>query len=203
MNAIRLGKHVFLLITGILLASFFMGCAPATKIPIHMDSDLVDMNIEVITLLPIVDRRVDKSYDLNLEKKIGKKVEKMMGKKGYIIERPGAFSDTKDIPNDEIAEMEPRELAILGASDTEFIMVAFLDDASAKTALGYSFKCEVTAVLINKQNGNLIWKDKGIGSQGQGGLIGCLMSSAVKDEAIAACIKSMLLSFPINRQAKN
>jgi hypothetical protein len=92
--------------------------------------------------------------------------------------------------------MEPYELQALGVENTNYMMIVYLDDASSKTALGYSFKIESTALLLNKQTGAMVWKDKGIGSQGQGGLLGCLISSSVKSEAMGICVKSMLSSFP-------
>jgi hypothetical protein len=76
------------------------------------------------------------------------------------------------------------------------MMVVYLDDASSKTALGYSFKAENTALLLNKRSGAMLWKDKGIGSQGQGGLYGCLMSPMIKDDALSGSVTSMLASFP-------
>jgi hypothetical protein len=194
-----MGKLTIFLYTsliGLIVVCVLAGCAARPKIPIFADPDLLNMRFETITLLPVVDRRVDKSHDLNLESSIGGRVEKKLKGKGYTVIRPGAFSDTLQVTNEEVAEMEPYELKTLGAENMEYMLIVYLDDASSKTALGYTFKMESTALLLNKRTGAMLWKDKGIGSQGQGGLAGCLMSPMVKGEAMDICISNMLDSFP-------
>ncbi|MBN2602872.1 MAG: hypothetical protein JXA91_01915 [Candidatus Thermoplasmatota archaeon] len=187
-----------IILIGLFLFYIFLGCAARPKVPIFADPDLHNMKFESLTILPVVDRRVDKSYNLDFESTIGNRVEKKLVDKGYTVIRPGAFSDTIQVSNLEVAEMEPHELKALGEENTNYMFVVYLDDVSSKTALGYSFKIECTALLVNKQTGAMLWKDKGIGTRGQGGLIGCLQSPMVKTEAINICVGSMLSSFPDN-----
>jgi len=192
----RLKESLGALLGAFFIASLLTGCGKPPKIPIYSDLQLEEMKIETVTLMPVVDRRVDKSYNINLESSIGDKVAKKLQKKGYTVIRPGAFSDTLEFTNEDVAEMEARELGAIGTAETDYMLLVYLDDASSKTALGYSFKMEATGLLLKKQTAAMLWKDKGIGSQGQGGLAGCMMSSMVKGEAINACLTDMLSSFP-------
>lgn len=194
-------KHSALLCTsmiGLVVIYLLTSCAGQPKPPIFADPDLNNIQFEAVTLLPIVDRRADKSYNLDLESSIGKRVEKNIKKKGYSVIRQTTFSDTLQVTNEEIAEMEPYELQALGTENTEYMLIVYLDDALGKTGFGYTFKIEATALLINKQTGAMLWKDKGIGSQGQAGLAGCLMSGATKAGAMDECVKNILSSFPKN-----
>ncbi|HUU46830.1 MAG TPA: hypothetical protein VM118_13960 [Acidobacteriota bacterium] len=195
----RTRRYLAVSLIGLVSAAMLIQCAAGTKtakIPIFADPGLFTLNIRTVTLLPVIDQRIDKSHGINLEADIGNKVEKELIKKRLTVIRAGAFSDTLDISNDEVAEMEPRELAILGSSETQYMLVVYLNDASGKTALGYSFKIETTAILLNRQAANMLWKDKGVGSQGQGGLYGCLISGMVRGDAIRGCVAGMLASFP-------
>ncbi len=199
-------KHSALLcasLIGLVVIYLLTSCAGQPKPPIYADPDLNNIQFETVTLLPIVDRRVDKSYELDLESNIGKRVEKNIKKKGYSVIRQTTFSDTLQVTNEKIAEMEPYELKALGGEKTDYMLIVYLDDALGKTGFGYTFKIEATALLINKQTGSMLWKDKGIGSHGQAGLFGALMSAGTKAEAMDQCVKKMLSSFPkIQRKRK-
>lgn len=172
------------------------GCATTPKVPIFLDPNLDHMQIDTITLLPVVDRRMDRSVSTTPEDLLGSRVKKAVEKLGYEVNTPGVFSPTAEIPNEEIAEMDVTELATLGPEDAKVLLIVFLDDASSKTALGYSFKIEATAILLNKRTQSILWKDKGIGTSGQGGLVGCLMAPMIKSGSTDTCVRSVLASFP-------
>ncbi|MBU0985439.1 MAG: hypothetical protein KKA42_16315 [candidate division Zixibacteria bacterium] len=190
-------RNLIVTLALLIAVSLIPGCGGGPKIPIYIDPDLDNMAFETVTLLPIIDRRVDKSEDFPVESSIGDKVDSWLNKKGYEVIRPGAFSDTLVIDNEGVVELEAHELAELGGSDTEYMLVVYLDDASGKTALGYSFKIEMTGLLLSKKTGALLWKDKGIASGGQGGLLGCMMSGAVRGDTMKKGVDLMLKSFPI------
>lgn len=191
--------HAWLLLTVMVgLGLWLSGCASGIpRTPIYADPDLASLHFDTVTVLPVVDRRVDQSSGINLDKTIRGQAIRILEKQGYAVIDPPAFSESVDIPNAEVAEMEVRELTALGPADAKMMLVLYLDDASGVTALGYSFKTEMTALLIDKPRGALIWKDKGIASQGQGGLLGCLMSSSIKSDALKQCVSEMLASFPV------
>jgi hypothetical protein len=185
------------LVIGIAFIFLFAGCAAQQYVPIYADPDIENMNFDTITLLPVVDARTDKSHKFDIEGSIGDRVAKKLKSKGYTVIAAGTATDFSVIPDDEIAEMEPLELSSLGPEDATIMLVVFVNDASAKMALGYSFKMETTAILLNKPTKAMLWKDKGIGSAGQGGLAGCLMAGLTKDEAMSGAVDLMLKSFPL------
>lgn len=193
----RTGRVWFLIVTLVGVTLLMVGCAGRVpRTPIYADPDLANIFFDTVTVLPVVDRRVDKSTDVNLEKNVRGKAVKALEKNGYSVLVAESFAEGIDIPNDEVAEMEVHELATLGSPDTGMMLILFMDDASGATALGYSFKSEMTALLLDKSRKAMIWKDKGVASQGQGGLLGCAMSGSIKSECLSACVNSMLESFP-------
>jgi hypothetical protein len=184
------------LILSVILFPLMLNCAGKPKVPIYIDPDLESMGFETVTMLPVVDRRVDKSEEFDVQKDIGDRVVKRLEKKGYTVETAAAFSTQYNIPSEEVAEMEYHELAELGPADAHQLLVVYLDDASGKTGLGYTFKTETTAVLVDKSTGAMLWKDKGIGSMGQGGALGCMMAGATKGESMAQSVKNMMETLP-------
>jgi hypothetical protein len=185
-----------LLLAGCAALMTLAGCASTPPVAIYSDPDLAKLEIRSLTLLPVVDRRVDRSYELDREKSIGDRVEKQLRKKGYDVIRATAFSDSAALENDQVAEMEPRELARLGSAQSPFLLFVYLDDISSKTALGYTFKVEASSILVNRGGGNTLWKDKAVVSQGQGGLLGCMMSGAVKSGALGTCATRLVTTLP-------
>ena len=84
----RLQVLSFLIIVCILI--FIVGCA-TSRVPIKLDPSFSTMGIKKITLLPIVDRRIDKSVDIDFEQAIRNKAAKNLESKGYTVLLPESF----------------------------------------------------------------------------------------------------------------
>jgi hypothetical protein len=188
-------KFIAVIILTVAACGIIAGCA-AVKPPIYVDPDIDKIDISSVTLLPIIDRRVDKSKELDYERYVGNRIRNKMKSFGYEVVRPEAYSDTSKIPVEAVAEMETHELALLATNNDKYILLVYLDDAVGKTGLGYSFKIELTSVLLDRDNKSVLWKSKALGSKGQGGLMGCMMSGDTQAMAIKQAINSMYSSFP-------
>lgn len=173
------------------------GCVKQPRVPIYADPGLSAVIFDTVTVLPVVDRRVDKSAKVDLEKRILNPAKKLLKKQGYEVIVAEGFSQSSGISNEAVAEMETAELAELGPSGTKMMLILYLEDASAAIGFGASFKGETSASLIDKPKALLLWKDKAVNSQGQGGLIGCLMANDLKNSCLQMCVTQMLSSFPL------
>jgi hypothetical protein len=153
------------------------GCAPK-RVPLEMDSRFAD--VSKIALLPVVDARRERSEKVDLIGDVLKPVEEDLRKKGYNVVSLSAFSENTDVSADEVAEMEPSEIATLGPADAQALMLVSLNDAFSRyVVMAYTFKAEVEGVIVDKSSGRVLWKDKGVVSGGQGGLVsGILAASA-------------------------
>ena len=164
------------------------------KIPITLDTSFSEMGITTISLLPVVDRRPDKSYDIDFDKDIREKVKEILEKKGYSVEIEDTFS--AEIDNEELAEMDVADLASLGPEDARAVLLIYIEDILSKyVVMAYTFKIEATASLISKEKQVELWRDKGIGKSGQGGLVS-IVPALFGPAGINDCINDMLDSFP-------
>jgi hypothetical protein len=182
----------------ILIALFLLlGCAAPVKNAIYLDSEFHQRIGDNINVLPTVDLRKDKSASIDLESDIRTRFADGLKDKGYKVELLKDYGGSKDLKVEAVAEMLQDELYVLGPQDSLPILILFLNDASSKyVVMGYTYKVEVTGLLLDKQRKTVLWKDKGVGSSGQGGLISGLMAPLVKSEALSSSVNSMLMSFP-------
>lgn len=173
------------------------GCSTVQKIPIKLDPHFKERGIDTIVLMPIVDRRVGKKGAINLEKDLRLPAKKILEKRGYIVIMPDKFLDDSEISADNVAEMDIPDLAELGPKDSRALLFIFVEDVIDEyVILAYTFKIEATGSLIEKVEKLELWRDKGIGAYGQGGLISGITAGMDKAFAMSACLENMLCTIP-------
>lgn len=174
------------------------GAAPMKK-AIVLDADFHYRLGEKVNILPVIDLRKDKSTDIDLDDSIRTPFVNSIKDKGYAVATLNDF-DKKDLTMEAVAEMSEDELYVLGPKDAQSILILFVNDVSSKyVVMGYTYKVELTGLLLDKQRKTVLWKDKGVGSSGQGGLISGIMAPLVKSEALSTAVNSMIMSFPASR----
>lgn len=173
------------------------GCSTVQKIPIKLDPHFKERGIDTIVLMPIVDRRVDKKGVVNLEKDLRLPAKKILEKRGYTVIMPDKFSEGGDISADNVAEMDIADLSGLGPKESRALLFIFVEDVIDEyVVLAYTFKIEATGSLIEKVEKVELWRDKGIGAYGQGGLISGITAGMDKACAVSACLENMLCTIP-------
>lgn len=155
-------------------STFLAGCMPK-KVPLEMDSRFSE--VSNITLLPVVDARRDRGEKVDLDDDVRTPVSEALRGKGYAVV-PAAFSADDSVSADEVAEMEPAEIAKLGPPEARVLMLVSVNDVFSRyVVMAYTFKAEVEGVIIDKETGRILWKDKGVVSGGQGGLISGVLAA--------------------------
>jgi hypothetical protein len=80
-------KTVLHVLTSIIFLVVLSACAAGKKgnvrIPVKLDSSFYELKKELVALLPVVDRRPDKSFQIDLEKEIRIPSKRILDKKGY------------------------------------------------------------------------------------------------------------------------
>ena len=180
-----------------IMAFGFVGCVPKTKrIPITWEPSFYESSISRIVLMPIVDARPDKSFEVDLNDFKGR-VKDTLEEKGYTVVLPNNYSETMDITAEDVAEMSAKELASLGLENEFFLLFVYVEDIlSEYVIMAYKFKIEAVGSLISKSKKIELWRDKGIGRSGQGGLISGLTQGLNRSGAYDGCVISMLESLP-------
>jgi len=190
-------KYLPLLFLSIFCVFLVTGCVGTTKSAIRLHSDFSEKNVDTIVLMPIVDRRIDKSGAINIEKNILRPSKKMLEKKGYYVITPDSFLEGENISPEEVGEMDVEELAMLGPDGSKTLLFVYIEDVIDSYAIvAYTFKIEATSSLIEKSGKVELWRDKGIGASGQGGLISGPFAGMDKSAAISTCLRNMFTTLP-------
>lgn len=153
------------------------------------------MAIENISVLPLVDSRVGKKADVNLDKLQASAVNALK-KKRYPVTAVTTTGEAGQIVEEDLQGAQPEWTKKLGPADSRWVMVVCLGDVMTKMTFGSTGNAEVSGYLFDKQTGELVWKGKGVGQAGQGGLAGMMMKGTMKGEALNAAIYNLFTGMP-------
>ncbi len=160
----------------VLLAVMNAGCHSTPK-PIFLDPDFKPTEPAEITIMPVVDIRKDKtSADLDLGD-LQETVAWWIDWENYsskMVKTAGQEFDR--LPAGEIARLKPAQLAQLAPPEAKSVLFFFVEDASYTNGFVYkNCRFEAYAVLIDRQTGRLLWKNKYAEAEGwtAGGLLTC------------------------------
>ena len=81
-------------------------------------------------------------------------------------------------------------------------MVVCLDDVTSRMTFGSTGNAELSGYLYDKQDGKLVWQDKGIGQAGQGGLAGMMLKGTMKGQALNIATGNLMRSVPKRPKVK-
>jgi hypothetical protein len=183
---------VILILLGVILG----GCA-TPKVAIKLDPAFYSMGVKKIAVLPIVDRRKDKSYVMDFHADIRIPAANLLQEKGYAAMMAKNFAEGRTVDTAEVAVMDSSQLAKLGPAEVDAIVLIYIEDVlSSYKVMSYAFKIEATACMISKKTGLEVWRDKQIGSSGQGGLISGLTQGLDRSSAISSCVSGLFASLP-------
>jgi hypothetical protein len=180
-----------------LMILLITGCGTTPiKQGIYLTPDYQSSSISEIVVLPPVDLRVDKKVDVNLEKQIRGAAVDNLKNKNYKVTKSDNLGSASQIIEEDLKTASPDWIKVLGPSDSRYIMVVCLVDVSTRLTFGSTGNAEIAGYMYDKGNGTVIWRDKGVGQVGQGGLIGMVMKSGMDESAISAALYNTLASIP-------
>ncbi|WP_300672704.1 hypothetical protein [Desulfoluna sp.] len=176
-----------------------MGCAGA-KQPIFLSSTFGQEMVENILVLPIVDLRFNKEPELpKLDKWVQRVVKGKLKYKKYTFTLISDLSIVDNITEEDLKEVDAEWVKNLGPSGSRWIIIVALLDAKSKLTFGCTGNAEISGYLIDKKEGSILWRDKGIGKTGYSGLGGMLMKGFMLEEAIKMASVDLMKSFPKNK----
>jgi hypothetical protein len=117
-------------------------------------------------------------------------------RKNYRVSLADNTGTAGEITEEDLKDTKPAWIQKLGPSDAGWVMVVCLDDVASKMTFGSTGNAEVSGYLYHRQTATLIWKDKGVGQAGQGGLAGMMMKSTMKGVAPGTAMWNLLSSIP-------
>lgn len=153
------------------------------------------MAIQNISVLPVVDARAGEKASVNMVKLQGS-VVKGLTRKHYPVSAANTSGDAGQIAVEDLENPQASYVKKLGPTSDRWVMVVLLDDIHSKIVFGSTGNAELDGYLFDKDSGELLWKAKGVGQAGQGGLIGMSMKGMMKSAALDAAVRSLLNSMP-------
>lgn len=175
---------------------FSVSCAVPLKPPIFLSPGFEFTSIDRIVVLPAVDLRVEKKINVNLDKQITGATEKIIRNKGYRTSLGNTMGEVGAVIEEDLKDAKPEWVKRLGPPDARWVMVVCLIDVATTLTFGSTGNAEVSGYMYDKETGVMVWKDKGIGQAGQGGLAGMLMKGLMDEEAIGSAMGNLLASVP-------
>lgn len=180
----------------LLVLSLLVGCATTMKQPIYSVPDFQSAAITEVIVLPPLDLRADKNIEVDLHKQLQKAAADILKEKGFRVTTSTDLGDVGELLEDDLKAAEPNWIKRLGPAGARYVMVLCLMDVATKLTFGSTGNAELAGYLYDKQAAILMWRDKGIGQTGQGGLIGMVMKSWMDEEAISMALKNLMDSIP-------
>jgi hypothetical protein len=173
------------------------GCGGgALRQPIHVSPTFQFSSIDVVTVLPAVDLRADKSFSLDVDKSVRGRGAKAWKGRGYTVVNAETLGDVEMVSEEDLNDADPEWIATLGPKDSRWALVLCLVDLKTKMTFGSTGNAEVSAYLFDKTERTLVWKDKGVGRAGQGGLIGMVMKAGMDGAALDMAVGNLMGSVP-------
>jgi len=185
--------YMFLLLSTVFVAS---GCAATLRQPILLEPGFQFSSVEHIGVLPPVDARVEKKNRVDLPRQINRPAMSILSKRGYQVTAVQDTGEVGEITEEDLKEAKPEWVNRLGPPTTRWVMVLCLADLRTKLTFGSTGNAEVTGYLFDKAVGKLVWKDKGVGQVGQGGLLGMAMKSTMDDSALGVAVSNVFATVP-------
>ena len=185
-------RSFFVLIVLLMLA----GCAASIKQGIYRAPDFRSLAINELVILPTVDLRIDKRIKVNLEKQIRGAAAKILKNKGYHVTVSDSLVDTEQFIDGDLRTADAKWIKRLCPAGSRYIMVLCLVDVATKLTFGSTGNAELAGYMYDKKAGIVIWRDKGIGQTGSGGLVGMAMKAGMDEQAISIALDNLLASIP-------
>lgn len=118
-------------------------------------------DVESITLLPLV-LPADVEFDSEDKgvKKAHRELSRNLALKGYVLDRPRKWTPPKEWTYESMKDMNPEEIAKLAPESADHFAVGFIDSiASSSKVVASKATVEVSATIINRNTGKVVWKN--------------------------------------------
>jgi hypothetical protein len=183
------------------LAICTMNCA-AKKAP----PDPKFTSIQNISVLPILDARPGENAKVNLQR-LQNSVVWTLKQKHYPVSASDTTGGSGQIDVDDLESANPAVIKKLGPASDRWVMIVLVNDVHSKINYASSItlgiggskgNALISGYLFDKQDGSLVWKGKGTGIAGQGGLasLGMTSKGMMNNGALDSAVRTLFSTMP-------
>lgn len=186
-----LGAMLFVLV---LLA----GCAstPYTK-PEFLDAGFDPRAAAQLAIAPVLDLRVDKTEELQLDAWVHAMARTLVTRRGYQVTTyadRALVDPLQGLATPAAIQAGIKDVAIPGGP--RHVLVFALVDAYSKLTFGSTGNAEMAGYLVDQQRREIVWRHSVVGQIGQGGLLGMAMKGLMTRSAIESATMKLVYSIP-------
>lgn len=152
--------------------------------------------IQNISVLPISDIRAGDKTNVDVEWLQGMVVRMLDKQKHYPASAASTSGDAGQIAVEDLESATPSYVKELGPVDARWVMVICLNDVAQKIGFGSTTNAELSGYLFDKDNGELVWKGKGMGQRHEGTLMALMTRGTLKKESLGLAAANLLKGMP-------
>jgi len=190
-----MGIKYYLNMLLILAFLFLMGCG-ATHIPEYVNLNFKNNPSQTISLLPVIDKRPDKSEEIDFEKHVRNVFKEELEKKGYIVYLPIEFNSEPEITPEIATEMSEKEICKEVKSEGESILLFYVHDILCDSiVIRKDTKIHVACHLMESDGSKCLLRDTFNHSMVAGGLVGMAFDPSIETK-LERCVEYFVSGFP-------
>jgi hypothetical protein len=179
----------------IFLTILFTACTPPAR-PLYLCPSFHEEWIDEIVVLPVIDLRFGEVKDLDLDGLVHMVVEDVLCKKNYAVKVCADRSLIASVSESIFLREDVNALKRIGPPGCRWVLLIALHASSTREIGGSAGSADVTALLIDKQRGRTLWRDKSVSRQKRGGVLGVLSNESVEELAVSGAAETVMRSFP-------
>ena len=177
---------------------FFNACATPQK-AIYLTPSFDQKNVDLITILPIVDARAQRWFEIkesDLQQIVYPAVEGILVQKGYSVKYSDDVSGIQCLKFGRASKLTSECLQKVGPPDSRWVLVLFLNDLRMRTAYGGAVSTKMSGILIDRTEGLMLWRDLEYAGLSQRELAGKNMDTYLGKDVIHNCSLKLIGSLP-------
>ena len=194
----RLGRNTKILLPLFLIIFLIVGCASPQR-AIYLAPSFGEVNVDHITLLPIVDSRTQRQFDIDeskLQQILNPVIERNLNNKGYSMEYSDELGRVQCLKFGHSTNLEPDCLRNVGPPNSRWVLVLFLQDFQMHTPYGGAVSAKMSGILLDRSEGLLLWRDLEFAGLSQRELVGENRKTLISHDVLQICTQKLISSLP-------
>lgn len=187
-------KETLVHATSVIAFVLLAGCITYEPMYVHPDFD--KLNLRTIALLPVLDKRMDRSLGLEFEERMQSAAQKWLSDKGYEVMLLDGFSADGSMQAGDVAKMENEDLALLVPDGAGAVaLVSVVDIVSDYRILAYDFEILASSAVVSRSHG-VAWYNECHAHSRTGGLISGAWRPMDQWVGFSGCLEVLFGQFP-------
>lgn len=192
-------------------AFLLAGCVSSkSPPPLRSAANFRPEQMDKVYIMPTVDARVDRTLKTDFNTIIQQTTREYLMRQGYQAALVTDAAQVSAMTIDDIREAAPDWVKRTGPPESRWVMIFAIEDlARQELNLGATGNAVIVLVVLDRQRGEVVWRDKALGRVGeagslQNGLVGMIIEGLISrlqvdlmaGSAVRVAMSELLWKFP-------